>query len=124
MRIVAAAVSTVVLLVLDFAWLLLIMRGRAKRMIETIQQSELKLRLVPALLAYGFMVLGLLVWVLPRVEKNSVFLGTTFGLILYGVYDTTNLATIDKWDPVHAFIDVLWGGFLYTVASLVYVYME
>ena len=39
--------------------------------------------------------------------------GTLFGLVVYGVYDFTNYATLRQWPFVLTVADVAWG----TVAS-------
>lgn len=45
--------------------------------------------------------------------------GFFMGLIIYGVYNTTNLATFQKYTTSLALTDTLWGSFAMTVATLV-----
>ena len=35
--------------------------------------------------------------------------GALFGLILYGVYDLTNLAILEKWTRSMTVADIAWG---------------
>lgn len=69
-----------------------------------------------ALFVWGLMVLGLLIFVLPRMHNMSsatiFFYGALYGFILYGVYNFTNYATIDKWPLALAFVDLAWGTFI------------
>ena len=45
--------------------------------------------------------------------------GSLFGIILYGVYDFTAAAVLKNWDIKLAIKDILWGGFVYFITSLV-----
>ena len=46
-------------------------------------------------------------------------MGALFGLVAYGTYDLTNLATIKGWSLKVTIIDLLWGGILTgTVSAL------
>lgn len=35
--------------------------------------------------------------------------GAAFGLVVYGVYDLTNMSTLRGWSPVLTVVDILWG---------------
>ena len=51
--------------------------------------------------------------VLPALASNSWLkasvLGALLGLIAYGTYDLSNLATLKGWSPRFAIIDMIWG---------------
>jgi uncharacterized membrane protein len=36
------------------------------------------------------------------------------GICVYGVYETTNYAILDKWSKTSVIIDTLWGGILFS----------
>lgn len=115
-------ISTVVLLLADFAWLGLYMNKQYGTLVRTIQGENMKANPVFAVLAYLLMIVGLNVFVLPNIRKgheleDSLKYGMTFGIVLYGVYDFTAGAVFSKWDKKLAVIDVLWGGFVYFLAS-------
>ena len=115
-------ISTVVLLLADFAWLGLYMNNQYGTLVRTIQGDNMKANPVFAVLAYLLMIVGLNVFVLPNIRKgyeleDSLKYGMTFGIVLYGVYDFTAGAVFSKWDKKLAVIDVLWGGFVYFLAS-------
>jgi len=40
-----------------------------------------------------------------------------FGLVIYAVYDFTNLATFSKWSLYLSVIDTFWGGTLFGVTT-------
>lgn len=56
------------------------------------------------LLAYGIYYFG--------VSPNNYWGAMIFGLCAYGVYNTTNLATIKNYDQKLATMDTAWGVFL------------
>jgi uncharacterized membrane protein len=73
-----------------------------------------------ATLFYLLFVVGILVFVvLPGLKANSLkttlLQAALFGLITYGTYDLTNLATLKDWPALLSIVDMLWGTVL-TVA--------
>ena len=44
-------------------------------------------------------------------------MGALFGLVAYGTYDLTNLATIKNWSLKVTIIDLIWGAILTSVVS-------
>ncbi|WP_144186203.1 DUF2177 family protein [Elioraea rosea] len=50
---------------------------------------------------------------------RSVLLGSALGLLAYGTYDMTNLATLRDWPVLMTVVDIAWGTLLTgTVAGL------
>ena len=49
---------------------------------------------------------------------NILLKGSLFGLITYGIYNGTNLATITEWGVKEAVIDTIWGTILCGILSL------
>jgi uncharacterized membrane protein len=77
-----------------------------------------------ATLFYLLFVVGILVFVvLPGLNANS--LNTTlvraalFGLITYGTYDLTNLATLKDRPALPSIVDMLWGTVLSVLVSYI-----
>ena len=71
-------------------------------------------RLVPAALFYLSYVLGIVVFgVLPGLRdggwRRSAGLSALFGLLAYGTYDLSNLATLRDWPVQLALVDMAWG---------------
>ena len=52
-------------------------------------------------------------------ENTPIFLfkAFMFGLVAYGTYNLTNMATIKGWSPSVVFVDMLWGGTLTAFSS-------
>lgn len=111
--------STLILLILDYVWLTTYMSPRYKTMIKTIQGNEMKLNMVYVVLSYFLMIVGLNHFVLPNINfknvnvKDCLKYGFLFGIVLFGVYDFTCAAVIQKWDIKLALVDIFWGGIVY-----------
>jgi uncharacterized membrane protein len=75
---------------------------------------------IPASLAVWLLLgIGVEKFVLPlaKNKRHAFLLGGLMGLIVYGVYDMTNLATINKWTPSFSAQDVMWGAVLTATVS-------
>ena len=46
-----------------------------------------------------------------------LFKAFMFGLVAYGTYNLTNMATVKDWSPSVVFVDMLWGGSLTAFSS-------
>jgi uncharacterized membrane protein len=46
-----------------------------------------------------------------------LFKAFIFGLVAYGTYNLTNMATVKGWSPIVVFVDMLWGGSLTAFSS-------
>lgn len=118
-------VSTTTLLLLDMLWIYFFMGNKYKIMIKNIQGSDMKVNIIYASIAYILMIIGLNYIVLPLLDinnitfKNCMSTGFLFGIILYGVYDFTIGAVLNKWDMKLAVIDVIWGGFVYFMSCYI-----
>ena len=113
--------STLTLLVLDVLWLYMFMIQRYEIMVKKIQGSHIKVRVWSAICAYALMVLGLCIFVIPRVAtyQDAFVYGGLFGLVTYGIFDFTCLSVFSDFDVKLAIIDILWGSFVYFMAALV-----
>ena len=58
--------------------------------------------------AIAYLLLGVGVYVFG-IRNRSVSQGALVGLVIYGVYNTTNLATIHNWGVKESLIDTIWG---------------
>ena len=77
----------------------------------------------PAILFYIIYPLGATILVaLPSLEKvllKTIFInGFVLGVIAYGTYNLTNMATLEGWSAKVVIIDMIWGGFLTAVSVL------
>lgn len=78
---------------------------------------------VAAVLVYLVLLAGLVGFVIhPAVRAGSWVqawvVGACFGLVVYGVYELTNLAVVEGWPTPLVLIDMAWGTFLSAAVSL------
>lgn len=109
-------ISAIILITIDSIYLN-VMNGYFSKQIQIIQGSAPKLKFLGIAFCYIFLIIGLNYFIIkPRKSVNDAFL---FGLIVYGVFDTTNYALFNKWSMLTVIIDTLWGGLLF--ASTTYI---
>ena len=67
------------------------------------------------------MILGLQIFVLPRVVAGqpltAALWGGLFGLIGYGIYDLTNYATLAQYALRMTVVDMSWGTVLFALTA-------
>jgi uncharacterized membrane protein len=100
------------------------MNKKYQTQVLDIQQSKMNPKISTAILAYLLMIIGLNLFVLPNIRKghelnDSLLYGFIFGIVVYGIYDFTAYSLFDKWDIKLAIQDILWGGFLFFIASYI-----
>lgn len=105
---------------LDYVWLSRVAIGFYRSQIGDILRD--KPNMVAAGLFYLFYVVGIVYFaVLPGVQKGSlttaVASGALLGLIAYGTYDMTNLATLKIWSLTMSVVDMAWGAVLTAIAA-------
>ena len=104
-------VTAVILLSLDFIYLSAT-SGFFQSMIQSIQcGKKMEIRLIGGVLTYICLVALLNVFIFN--DNRSVKDAFLMGICVYGVYETTNYAIIDKWLKTSVVIDTLWGGILF-----------
>ena len=75
-----------------------------------------------AVMFYLVYVFGLSIVIIePGLNYNEpikfLFKAFMFGLVAYGTYNLTNMATVKGWSPIVVFTDMLWGGSLTAFSS-------
>jgi len=84
--------------------------------------TTLTIRKIPAAFTYALMLACVLVVVMPLADHDialSAGYGALLGLIVYGVYNGTNMATIPKWGYHMAIQDTLWGCTVMSISSVI-----
>ena len=83
-----------------------------------------EMRWGPAILLYCLYVAGLVFFALiPALNQGTWFsallYGGFFGLVCYGIYDLTNLATLKGWPMKMVVYDIAWGTFVSAVTCFI-----
>ena len=105
----------ITMLILDYLYINYLILPGFSKMINKIQGKDMSFRIVPAVLCYMLMIFGLYFLIInSRVsEKQKLINSFVLGLVIYGVYDLTNYATIINWSSSIAIMDMIWGGGLF-----------
>ncbi|MBO0469091.1 DUF2177 family protein [Enterococcus sp. DIV0242_7C1] len=117
--------TALVFLILDFIWLFLISKKMYQNYLGDLMGQT---KILPAVLFYLIYVIAVLFFVIqPAIEKESLLFaigaGALFGLVCYGTYDLTNLATLKNWPGVITIIDLIWGMFVTATTCGITVYL-
>ncbi|WP_397569299.1 DUF2177 family protein [Schlesneria sp. T3-172] len=106
-----------IILVLDLVWLGLLMHSFYDAEIGSLARRSdgaMSPRWSAAIIVYLLIPAGTVLFVQPLLSGTTPYLqafgwGAAFGLIMYGVYDFTNLAVIEKRSLKMALVDLAWG---------------
>lgn len=80
-----------------------------------------------ALLVYVAIVVGVIVFVLPKLNSHylsALIYGAIFGLVVYGTYDFTNYAVLANWSFKITVIDIFWGAFLCSMTTVFALFVQ
>ena len=108
--------SAIVFVSIDYFYLTLI-KGYFSNQIEIIQGSPVKMNYLASIICYIFLIIGINYFIIkPKRSIQDAFL---LGLIIYGVFETTNMALFSKWSWITVIIDTLWGGLLFALTTFI-----
>ena len=135
----ATIISAIILLVLDGGYIYTIKNGYFN-MLRNIQGGRsVELNVYAIVLSYAFVIGGLTLCVLPYAQKmidtsnstsvmNKIYIavvvGGLFGAIVNGIFNTTNMALFKDFSIQFALFDIVWGSFLYYIATLAYLLLR
>ena len=106
--------SAFILLLLDYIYLNIIKDFFSKQ-IQTVQGSKLEVNFLGVAFCYIFLIFGINYFIIkPHKSVSDAFL---LGLIIYGVYETTNYALLKNWSILTVIVDTLWGGILFATTT-------
>jgi len=119
--------TSVFFLIIDLIWLSYAVKNFYRPNLGSILND--KPVIWAALLFYLIYVVGLGIIILqPALHNDSIFqafcTGIVFGVVAYGTYNFTNMATIKHWSPIVVFVDVIWGGALTGFSSALGIYLS
>lgn len=115
---------TLALVILDFIWLGVLMNKfylnetlRVARMIN----GSWDVLYWPALGVYFFIALGIKVFALgvSSSRLQAIFNAFILGMVIYAVYDFTNLSLVKDWPLQMSIVDIIWGGVLCSITAAV-----
>ena len=122
----------ILILVFDFIWLI-VNRNMYNTLVSDIQGSEIKLNFTGGIIAYTCIIISFFMFAFPLVryeyEKNnkkqslillSLKYGGILGLVIYGIFNGTNIAIFTNYNYTIGLKDTLWGIFNYSIITYIY----
>jgi len=89
--------------------------------IKSVQNSPVSIRIGSMIACYIVLIIGIYYFIIR--QKRTILEAFLLGIVIYGVYETTNYATLRHWKLQTVFIDTAWGGILFaSTAFLVYTF--
>jgi uncharacterized membrane protein len=108
--------SAIILIIIDSIYLNL-MKGYFEKQIQSVQGSSVTLNLLSGAICYIFLITGLNYFIIkPGKSVSEAFL---LGIVIYGVYETTNYALLKNWSGLTVVLDTLWGGILFAITTYI-----
>jgi len=109
-------VSSIIFVVIDSIYLSTI-SNYFNNQIKLVQGSPIKMNFLATLLCYIFLIFGINYFIIkPNRSIQDAFL---LGLVIYGVFETTNMALFSKWSWLTVIMDTLWGGILFALTTYI-----
>jgi len=118
-----AVVGAFAFMVLDGIWLGLLMKNFYRGHLAPIARladGGIAPNWPAAFVVYILLGAGIALFVIPRALtiSSAAAFGALFGLVVYGVYDFTNYATLRQWPFVLTLVDVAWGAMASALAAM------
>ena len=120
--VIAYVCTLIVFLAVDSLWLGLVARGFYASQLGGLMRDNIAFWAAGGFyLAYvaGIVLLA----VMPALAEGSwvraAVNGTVLGLVAYGTYDMTNLATLKGWPVTVSIVDMGWGAILTSMSAIV-----
>lgn len=109
-------ISAIVFVVIDSIYLSTI-SNYFNNQIKLVQGSPIKMNFLATLLCYILLIFGINYFIIkPNRSIQDAFL---LGLVIYGVFETTNMALFAKWSWLTVIMDTLWGGILFALTTYI-----
>jgi uncharacterized membrane protein len=106
--------TAIIFVILDGLYLNLI-KDYFNKQIKSIQGTDIKVNIIAVGITYVFLIFGINYFIIQknRPVKDAALLG----LVIYAVYEFTNLSLFKYWTYLTAFIDTIWGAVLFGLTT-------
>jgi len=108
--------SAIILITIDSVYLNLV-KEYFKKQVLSVQGEKMQINFLGAAVCYIFLVVGLNYFIIK--PKKSIYDAFLLGLVIYGVYETTNYALFKNWSILTVIMDTLWGGILFATTTYI-----
>jgi len=100
--------AVLIYLLIDIIWITINKKTYGDN-IKNIQNENMQVKIIPAILAYTLLVFNIYVLLIPRLKNEFEF--AMIGMVIYGVYNMTNQATFKDYPLSISLLDTAWGTF-------------
>lgn len=107
-----------ILLTIDYLYIDGVLKDPFMKVIQKIQKKEGEINYIYAAIVYILIILAIHYFIIK--EKKSSRDAFILGLLIYGVFDFTNLAIFSDYSLPLAIHDTLWGGILFFLTTEIY----
>lgn len=110
--------TVAIFLGIDAIWLGVIAKDFYNTQLSAFNRT---LNIPAAVLAYTLLAFGLYYFAISKADGNTtsaLINGALFGLVAYGTYDLSNLATLADFTVKMAVVDILWGMTICATTSI------
>ena len=122
----AFVLAAATFIILDFLWFTLVTGGGFLQMLRPIANAgsigeAAKISFMAAGIVYALLSVGVIFLVKPYDQKHikdAALDGALYGLVVYGLYNFTNGATLEHWQIEIMAVDVIWGAFTSCLVSI------
>lgn len=99
------------------------------KLLIKIQGTPIQLDMLATVIVYICLVFQLYYFVLVNEKQYKstqrlVLDAFLIGITTYGVYEYTNKAIFNKWTYEATIYDTVWGGVLFSITSMIYLYVK
>ena len=108
--------AAVIFMGLDFIYLSSF-SGFFGNVVQKVQHSPLKMRFAGAALCYVALLVAFYYFILR--QRRSVAEAFLLGVLIYAVFETTNLALFKDWPWTAVVLDTTWGGILFASTTAI-----
>jgi len=131
MQIIKFILCMILSFVVDLPYLYINADLFKKKTMEISGKDYPKNRLYSAVLVYIAIALGIMVFVLPKIDttkttmvrlNDSLLYGGLFGMVSYAIFDFTTHFMYEGWSIYVSIMDTLWGGLLCAIVSFIISY--
>ena len=106
--------SAIILILIDSIYLHT-MKSYLMNQVQKVQNTAITPNYIAIFICYVFLITGLNYFIIkPNKSVSDAFL---LGIVIYGVYETTNWATFKNWSTITVIMDTLWGGILFALTT-------
>ena len=109
-------VTAIIFVILDGVYLNLIQKYFNKQ-IKSIQGTDIKINYTSTAITYIFLIFGLNYFIIQK--HKSIKEAALLGLVIYAVYEFTNLSLFTNWSVLTVLIDTTWGAVLFALTTAI-----